>query len=330
MSLLDVSNLHTQFTSSHGSVKAVNGVNFQLEQGEILAIVGESGSGKSITAMSIIGLLPKKNAEIVDGKIFFNSIDLTKLSEKELNKIRGKEMSIIFQNPLTSLDPSIKVGKQLIESITFTQNIKRKNAELEAREWLEKVGISDVDRVMNTYPHTLSGGMRQRVIIAMAISSRPKLIIADEPTTALDATIQKQILTLLKQINDEMNTSIIIITHDFGVVANLSDNVAVMYAGKIVEYGETKQILTTPKHPYTQGLIGSIPKLGDRQRIKRLTQIEGTPPDLSNLPKGCSFAERCREATDRCLEAQPNLFSLNQGHKLSCFEREVNENDRTG
>ncbi|WP_034300133.1 ABC transporter ATP-binding protein [Bacillus cihuensis] len=330
MPLLEVRNLHTEITTPRGMVKAINGVDFQLESGEILALVGESGSGKSMTAMSIMGLLPKKIARITEGSIRLNEREITKLTEKDYNLIRGQEMAMIFQNPLTALDPTYKIGQQLSKTIAYRKNIKPKEAKREASYWLEKVGISDVDRVMNAYPHALSGGMRQRVVIAMAISCQPKILIADEPTTALDATIQKQILTLLKKINQELNISIIIITHDFGVVANLSDKVAVMYAGKIIEYGETRSIFSAPRHPYTQGLIKAVPEIGMKKLHHRLVQIDGSPPDLLTLPNSCSFAPRCREATSRCFTQVPNQVAFGNEHFAVCFNREVERRDHTG
>ncbi len=330
MSLLEVCNLHTEITTPRGMVKAINGIDFQLESGEILALVGESGSGKSMTAMSIMGLLPKKTARITEGSIRLNERDITKFSEKEYNLIRGQEMAMIFQNPLTALDPTYKIGQQLSKTIAFRKNINLKEAKKEASYWLEKVGISDVDRVMNAYPHALSGGMRQRAVIAMTISCQPKILIADEPTTALDATIQKQILTLLKKINQELNISVIIITHDFGVVANLSDKVAVMYAGKIIEYGETRSIFSSPRHPYTQGLIKAVPEIGMKKLHHRLVQIDGSPPDLLTLPKSCSFAPRCREATSRCFAQAPNKVAFGNEHFAVCFNREAERRDHTG
>ncbi|WP_141335651.1 ABC transporter ATP-binding protein [Paenibacillus sp. tmac-D7] len=333
MSLLEVRNLHTELVTPRGTVKAVNGIDFQVSPGEVLALVGESGSGKSMTALSIMGLLPKNTAQITSGEIRFNQTELTSLEEKEYNLIRGKEISMIFQNPLTALDPSYKIGTQLVETIAYRRGIKKKEAVIEARQWLQRMGISDVERVLKSYPHALSGGMRQRMMIAMAISCRPKLIIADEPTTALDATIQKQILNLLKSINQEFNTSIIIITHDFGVVAYLSDKVAVMYAGKIVEYGNTSRILSAPEHPYTRGLIRSVPEIGNKgtkSARRRLSQIDGVPPDLMNMPQGCSFGSRCKEATERCFSHPPGVVSLGQEHLVSCFQREVKRSDAAG
>ena len=310
MALLQVSNLKTYFHTSRGKVKAVNGVSFSIEQGEIMALVGESGSGKSITGLTILGLVPKPNGNIEGGEILFNGENLVGKSAKEYKKIQGEEIAMIFQNPLTAMDPSFKIGNQMIEIIRSRRKITKKEAKVEAIKLLDLVGIHDPERVLASYPHALSGGMRQRVMIAMAISCKPKLLIADEPTTALDATIQKQILDLLKKVNQELGTSILMITHDFSVVANLCDKVAVMYAGRIVEYGKTQDILHTPSHPYTKGLMGAMP---ENQELEgggnhRLTQIEGTPPDLIQLPEGCSFRERCNYATDICETTYPKAI----------------------
>jgi len=307
MTLLQVSNLKTYFHTSRGKVKAVNGVSFSIEQGEIMALVGESGSGKSITGLTILGLVPKPNGKIEGGEILFNGENLVEKTAKEYKKIQGEEIAMIFQNPLTAMDPSYKIGNQMIEIIRSRRKMTKKEAKEEAIDLLDLVGIHDPERVLASYPHALSGGMRQRVMIAMAISCKPKLLIADEPTTALDATIQKQILDLLKKINQELGTSILMITHDFGVVANLCDKVAVMYAGRIVEYGETQDILHSPSHPYTKGLMGAMPENQelDGGGNHRLTQIEGTPPDLIQLPEGCSFRERCDYASDICETAYP-------------------------
>ncbi|WP_080834480.1 ABC transporter ATP-binding protein [Cohnella massiliensis] len=326
MALLTVRNLRTEFATPRGVVRAVNGIDFDVEEGEVLAIVGESGSGKSVAALSIIGLLPGRSARVAEGEIRFGNQDLTKLSPRELCRIRGSEISMVFQNPLTALDPSFRVGKQLAEVISLGGGAKGKAAEREATEYLARVGIRDAERVLRAYPHELSGGMRQRVVIAMAVSRRPKLIIADEPTTALDATIQKQILGLLRDINRELGTSIIVITHDFGVVANLSDKAAVMYAGHIVEHGRTADLIADPRHPYTRGLIGSVPDPGLRHRFgarRRLAQIEGSPPDLLNAPACCAFAGRCPEATVRCRSGVPEARLYPGGRRIACFEREA-------
>jgi oligopeptide/dipeptide ABC transporter ATP-binding protein len=330
MSLLDVIELQTHFFTPNGIVKSVNGVRFSIDHGEIMALVGESGSGKSITGLSILGLVPKPNGKIVGGKIIFEGQDLVSMSEKQLCGIRGKEIAMIFQNPLTALDPSFKIGDQITEIIRFRERIDKKGARKEAEALLDLVGIHDPQRVLDSYPHVLSGGMRQRVMIAMALSCKPKLLIADEPTTALDATIQKQILTLLKKINKELKTAILMITHDFGVVAALCDSVAVMYGGRIVEYRKTADILSHPEHPYTRGLIDSMPNMIQDNDLKRLKQIEGTPPDLLHLPIGCSFYDRCSEAGKKCMEAFPDSTFVDEKHFVRCFNREGVKRVATG
>jgi oligopeptide/dipeptide ABC transporter ATP-binding protein len=330
MSLLDVIELQTHFFTPNGVVKSVNGVRFSIDHGEIMALVGESGSGKSITGLSILGLVPKPNGKIVGGKIIFDGQDLVSMSEKQLCGIRGEEIAMIFQNPLTALDPSFKIVDQITEIIRFREKIDKNGARKEAEALMDLVGIHDPKRVLDCYPHALSGGMRQRVMIAMALSCKPKLLIADEPTTALDATIQKQILTLLKKINEELKTAILMITHDFGVVASLCDSVAVMYAGRIVEYGKTADILSHPEHPYTRGLIDSMPNLIRNNEMKRLKQIEGTPPDLLHLPVGCSFYDRCSEAENKCIEAFPDQTFVDEKHFVRCFNREGVINDASG
>lgn len=325
MPLLEVRDLQTHFSTPNGVVKAVNNVHFSIEKGEVMALVGESGSGKSITGLSILGLVPKPNGNIVGGQILFEGNDLVLFNEKQLGNIRGRDISMIFQNPLTALDPLFTIGNQMVETISYRQNLNAKVSRKEAENLLDLVGIHETKRVFESYPHELSGGMRQRVMIAMALSCKPKLLIADEPTTALDATIQKQILMLLKKVNKQLNTTLLLITHDFGVVSSLSDSVAVMYAGGIVEYGTTKQILSSPEHPYTRGLMGAMPSLGngeDKNRRRRLIQIDGSPPDLLQLPKGCSFSERCKEARDICFERVPKVSFHDGQHLVRCFNRE--------
>lgn len=318
MSLLKVSNLKTYFHTSRGTVKAVNGVSFSIDHGEIMALVGESGSGKSITGLSILGLVPQPNGKIEDGQILFDGENLVDKNAKDYRQIQGEEIAMIFQNPLTAMDPSYTIGNQMFEIIRSRRKISNKEAKNQAIELLDLVGIHEPERVLSSYPHALSGGMRQRVMIAMALSCKPKLLIADEPTTALDATIQKQILNLLKKINKELGTSILMITHDFGVVANLCDSVAVMYAGRIVEYGKTNDILSNPSHPYTKGLMGAMPEYQELEKsgVNRLIQIDGTPPDLIQLPEGCSFFERCGFATNLCKSAFPEATYVNQGSRV--------------
>lgn len=321
MELLKVENLATHFFTKEGIVEAVNDVTFTVDKNEIMGLVGESGSGKSITGLSILGLVPQPNGRIVKGKILFNGEDLVKKSKREYRNIQGNEIAMIFQNPLTALDPSFKIGNQMVEIIHYRYKAKKSEAKKEAIRLLDLVGIHEPERIFNSYPHALSGGMRQRVMIAMALSCKPKLLIADEPTTALDATIQKQILNILKRIKDELDTSILMITHDFGVVAHLCDKVAVMYAGRIVEYGTTAQILHNPLHPYTIGLIGAVPKQKshDDSKKSRLDQIPGQPPDLLNLKSGCSFFDRCEFAKDRCLKKYPEILEAEKGHFVRCL-----------
>ncbi|MDK2823478.1 MAG: peptide/nickel transport system ATP-binding protein [Clostridia bacterium] len=315
--ILEVKDLKTHFFTEAGTVKAVDGVSFQLKKGETLGIVGESGSGKSITAMSIMRLIPSPPGRIVGGEIIFKDRDLTKTPEKELQKIRGNEIAMIFQDPMTSLNPVLKIGEQIAEAIIFHQGLSKKEAWRKAVKMLEKVGIPQPELRANDYPHQFSGGMRQRAMIAMALSCNPQLLIADEPTTALDVTIQAQILELMNQLKEEYQTAIIMITHDLGVVAELCNNVVVMYAGKPVEITGVETIFEKPKHPYTWGLLSSLPKLEDDYQEK-LEPIEGAPPDLRNLPQGCSFVNRCKNAHDKCLEICPPLLEVEQGHFVAC------------
>jgi oligopeptide transport system ATP-binding protein len=315
--ILEVKDLKTHFFTEAGTVKAVDGVSFQLKKGETLGIVGESGSGKSITAMSIMRLIPSPPGRIVGGEIIFKDRDLTKTPEKEMQKIRGNEIAMIFQDPMTSLNPVLKIGEQIAEAIIFHQGLSKKEAWRKAVKMLEKVGIPQPELRANDYPHQFSGGMRQRAMIAMALSCNPQLLIADEPTTALDVTIQAQILELMNQLKEEYQTAIIMITHDLGVVAELCNNVVVMYAGKPVEITGVETIFEKPKHPYTWGLLSSLPKLEDDYQEK-LEPIEGAPPDLRNLPQGCSFVNRCKNAHDKCLEICPPLVEVEQGHFVAC------------
>lgn len=297
-------------------MKAVDGVDFEIPRGGILGIVGESGCGKSITSLSIMRLVAQPQGKIVDGQILFNGQDLLKLSESEMRKIRGNRIALISQDPMTSLNPVLTVGDQIMEAIVLHQGLPRAAARAKAVEMLARVGIPSPETRVDDYPHQFSGGMRQRVVIAMALSCEPDLLIADEPTTALDVTIQAQILGLMRDIRDKNNAAVILITHDLGVVAELCDTVAVMYAGKVVEYTDVESIFRAPQHPYTQGLLQSIPQLGVRQ--KRLTPIEGQPPSLSKLPPGCSFAPRCPHAWAKCAEA-PKLDTSEPGHLVRCW-----------
>ena len=295
--LLEVQNLSTHFSTRAGLIKAVNDVSFTLDAGEVLAIVGESGCGKSVSALSIMGLIPNPPGKIVNGKILFEGNDLVKAPPGKLQGIRGEQISMIFQEPMTSLNPVMTIGSQISESLILHKNLSKKEAWNRAGELLLQVGIPDALEKMNDYPHQMSGGQRQRVMIAIAMSCDPKLLIADEATTALDVTVQAQILELLMKVTQESKTALIIITHNLGIVARYADRVNVMYAGKIIETGTAMDVYKKPGHPYTQGLLGSVPNLLNTGS-KRLTTIEGEIPDLSNLPKGCSFAPRCPSPTE--------------------------------
>ena len=298
MKLLEVKNLKTHFFTRKGVVKSVDGVSFSIDEGEILGIVGESGAGKSITGFSILGLIDEPG-KIVDGEILFCGEDLVKKSKEELQKIRGNEISMIFQDPQTSLNPVITIGDQLVEAIIYhNKNISKKEAYKTCVNILELVGLPSAKKRMKSYPHQLSGGMKQRVVISMALLNNPKLLIADEPTTALDVTIQAQILYLMKKLINDFNSSLIMITHDIAVVSQLCDKIAVMYAGRIVEYGKKEDIIFNPKHPYTKGLIECLPKLDDQK--SRLYQIPGIMPSLLSLPKGCYFKDRCEHVDENC------------------------------
>ncbi|MCL1924134.1 MAG: ABC transporter ATP-binding protein [Defluviitaleaceae bacterium] len=304
--LLEVKNLQTSFFSDRGEVKAVNGISFNLEKGKTIGIVGESGSGKSITSLSIMRLLQGTSGKIVGGEVNFKGRDLLKLNSSEMRKIRGNEISMIFQEPMTSLNPTLTAGEQIAEAIRIHQNLKKPAAFAEAVEMLRKVGIPSPERRAKQFPFELSGGMRQRVMIAMALSSNPELLIADEPTTALDVTIQAQILTLIKNLQRELGTSMIMITHDLGVIAETCDYVAVMYCGKIVEYTDVRTLFEDPRHPYTKGLLASIPN--HEVKKETLEIIPGNVPSPYDLPKGCSFSPRCPYATDKCNE-MPELLN---------------------
>ncbi|MCM3781451.1 ABC transporter ATP-binding protein [Neobacillus mesonae] len=318
--LLEVSNLHVSFTTYGGKVQAVRGVNFSLHKGETLAIVGESGSGKSVTARSIMRLLPKRTAEIHEGSIKFKGSELVGLSEKQMRKYRGSEMTMIFQDAMTALNPTLTIGEQLMEGIRHHQKLSRTEARQRALEILNLIGIKNPETRLKQFLHEFSGGMRQRVMIAIAAIGNPSILIADEPTTALDVTIQSQILDLFKMLQKKTGVSIIMITHDLGVVASVADRVCVMYAGKIVESGTVRQIFYDPKHPYTQGLLASMPRV-DGARNKPLESIPGTPPDLFSPPKGCPFAPRCSYAMQVCGEYEPPNVSIgvNQDHQTACW-----------
>jgi oligopeptide/dipeptide ABC transporter ATP-binding protein len=316
--LLEINNLHVTFQTNGGEVHAVRGASLYLKEGETLAVVGESGCGKSVTAQAIMGMLPKPHGNVKKGKILFNGRDVTKLSKKELQHVRGKEIGMIFQDPMTSLNPTMKIGKQIEEGILKHQKLTKQRAKEKTIELLKLVGIPDPSRRYSQYPHEFSGGMRQRVIIAIALACNPKLIIADEPTTALDVTIQSQILDLLKELQNVRHSSILMITHDLGVVAEVADRVAVMYAGMVVESGTVEELFENPKHPYTWGLLQSIPKL-DAENSGRLIPIEGSPPDLFNPLKGCPFAARCPYAMNICIEQLPDNKYFSEQHYSMCW-----------
>ncbi len=315
--LLEIKDERLSFFTPAGEVKALNGVSFSMEEGEVLGIVGESGSGKSVTAYSVMGLTAYPG-KLIDGTINFNGHQIDKMSEKEMRKIRGNEVSIIFQDPMTSLNPVYTIGNQITEVICLHTGKSKKEAHDRAKELLELVGINEPTKRLKQYPHELSGGMRQRVMIAIALACEPKLLIADEPTTALDVTIQAQILELMQELRKKLGMSIIMITHDLGVVASMCERIAVMYAGHIVEYGTADEIFYEPKHEYTKGLIRSIPKL-NVQETERLIPIEGQPVDLLNPPAGCPFAPRCANCMKICLREMPPKTELSDTHYSQCW-----------
>jgi len=320
MALLEVKDLHTYFKTKRGTIRAVNGVSYSVEAGKTLGIVGESGSGKSVSAMSIIKLLDG-NGYIDRGEIFFDGQDLVKIPVHEMTKIRGNDISVIFQEPMTSLNPVFTIEKQVAEPFIIHQGMKKKEAARKVVEMLNLVRIPNPETVAKQYPHQLSGGMRQRVMIAMALACRPKLLIADEPTTALDVTIQAQILKLMNDLKKEIGTSILFITHDLGVINEMADDVAVMYCGEVVEKAPVRTIFgkdTRYSHPYTEGLMFSIPRL-DTPTGVRLEAIPGSVPHPLDLPKGCKFAPRCKYATDKCRECAPELEEVEEGHQVRCF-----------
>ena len=316
--VLQVNDLHVSFDTYAGEVKAVRGVTFDVKEGEVLAIVGESGCGKSVTAQTIMKLNPMPPARIANGTIMLGEKDIVKATEKEMMSIRGKDVSMIFQDPMTCLNPTMTVGKQLTEAIRHHQKLSKEDAHKEALRLLDLVKIPNSEQRSKQYPHEFSGGMRQRVMIAMALSCAPKLLIADEPTTALDVTIQAQIMDLLEEIRVKTNTAIILITHDLGVVASMADRVAVMYAGKIVELGTAEDIFYRPSHPYTKALLKSLPTT-EMDRSVRLVSIAGTPPDLLNPPAGCGFASRCDNCMKICQAQLPSQFETGKNHMSSCW-----------
>jgi oligopeptide transport system ATP-binding protein len=316
--LLQVKDLRTYFYTEEGVVKAVDGVTYDVAEGETLALVGESGCGKSISALSILRLIPIPPGRIVSGEVIFENEDLLKLSEEEIRHIRGNKISMVFQEPMTSLNPVLTIGKQLTEAIELHLKLDKQAATQRAIQLLEMVGVAEAERRVNDYPHQFSGGMRQRVMIAMALSCNPKLLIADEPTTALDVTIQAQVLEVMARLSREFGTSVIIITHNLGVVARYADRVNVMYAGKIIETSTAANVYADPRHPYTLGLLNSVPRL-DQVTGEKLIPIEGLPPDLSNLPSGCSFYPRCVYRIDKCKEEYPPLQLVSENHYAACW-----------
>lgn len=318
--LLQVQNLTVSYHTYAGEVQAVRGISFEVRQGETVAIVGESGCGKSVTTRAIMGLIQAPQGEVKkQSQVIYKGKDITKMSRGELRKYRGKESSIIFQDALSSLNPTMKVGKQIIEGLREHTRIGKREARLKALELLTKVGIPNPERRIDQYPHEFSGGMRQRVMIAIALACNPNLLIADEPTTALDVTIQAQILQLIKKLQQETAASIILITHDLGVVANIADRIMVMYAGKIVETGTAEDIFYAAKHPYTVALLNAVPKITDEDEIQELEAIQGTPPDLIAPPGGCSFAARCKHCMKLCLTHDPEQFGFEGQHQAACW-----------
>ena len=319
--LLEIEGLKTQFYTSAGTVKAVDGITYDVKEGETVAIVGESGCGKSVSGMSILRLIPDPPGKVVEGSILFQGKDLLKLSEDEMRNVRGKDIGMVFQEPMTSLNPVLTIGRQLTETLEEHLNVTGQKAMERAVELLGLVGISEPHRRLAQYPHHLSGGMRQRVMIAMALACEPKLIIADEPTTALDVTIQAQILELMKDLTRRLGVALIVITHNLGVVARYADRVNVMYAGKIIESGTALDIYHRPRHPYTLALLKSVPRM-DLPRADKLDPVEGQPPDLTRLDDGCSFRPRCGFAVKKCEQAFPPLETVKGPHIAACWERQ--------
>ena len=315
--ILEIKNLHTYFYTDSGVIKSVDGVDIELREGSTLGIVGESGSGKSVTALSVMGLLMGTTGKVADGEILFEGRDLTKLNDEERRKMRGEKISMIFQEPMTSLNPVMKIGDQITECILMHNSISKQEAWDRAVEMLKLTGVPRVERMMKEYPFQLSGGQRQRVMIAMALVCKPKILIADEPTTALDVTIQAQILDLMGNLKQKIGTSILFITHDLGVVAEICDDVVVMYSGRVVEKGDVKSIFANPSHPYTKGLLASIPKLG--ACAEELESIPGNVPNPKYMPQGCKFAPRCSCAFDKCREEEPGFYDVGGGHMSRCW-----------
>ncbi len=315
--LVEVKNLEVSFFTYAGEVKAVRGISYNLKPGEVMGIVGESGSGKSVSSYGLMGIIPEPG-KVIGGQILFEGRDVTAMSEKELLKIRGKDISMIFQDPMTSLNPLFTIGNQIEESLKKHTSLDKDQRQKRMVELLTLVGINQPEKRLKQYPHEFSGGMRQRVMIAMALACDPKLLIADEPTTALDVTIQAQILELLKELKDKIHMGIVFITHDLGVVSDICDSISVMYAGTIVESGSSDQIFYEPRHPYTWGLLASVPKI-DTDEHQRLIPIEGNPVDLINPPKGCPFAPRCKHCMKICIDQAPPQCQVGEGHMAACW-----------
>ncbi|MED5588423.1 MAG: ABC transporter ATP-binding protein [Chloroflexota bacterium] len=316
--LLEVKNLKTHFFTMEGVVKAVDGVSYELNEGETLGLVGESGCGKSVSALSVMRLIPDPPGKIIDGEILLDGEDILKIDMEGMREVRGAKIAMVFQEPMTSLNPVLTVERQITETLQLHMGMSKLESQRESVNLLTRVGIPDPEIRIKQYPHQFSGGMRQRVMIAMALSCNPRLIIADEPTTALDVTIQAQILDLMKSLTTELGVALIVITHNLGVVARYADRVNIMYAGKVIERGEAHEIYSNPRHPYTVGLLRSVPRL-DLPRRAKLDPIEGQPPDLINLPPGCAFRERCRWAIDKCATDTPELVETSDGHLSACF-----------
>jgi len=316
--LLEVKNLKTHFFTMEGVVKAVDGVSYELNEGETLGLVGESGCGKSVSALSVMRLIPDPPGKIIDGEILLDGEDILQIDMEGMREVRGAKIAMVFQEPMTSLNPVLTVERQITETLQLHMGMSKLESQRESVNLLTRVGIPDPEMRIKQYPHQFSGGMRQRVMIAMALSCNPRLIIADEPTTALDVTIQAQILDLMKSLTTELGVALIVITHNLGVVARYADRVNIMYAGKVIERGEANEIYSTPRHPYTVGLLRSVPRL-DLPRRAKLDPIEGQPPDLINLPPGCAFRVRCRWAIDKCATDTPELVETSDGHLSACF-----------
>lgn len=330
--VLDVKGLRVSFFTDEGEVPAVDDIDFYVREGEVLGIVGESGCGKSVTSLSVMGLIPSPPGKIIGGEIKLNGEELTTASEKRMRQIRGNDVAMIFQEPMTSLNPLFTIGSQLMDAMLIHKMGNKKQAKQRSIEMLKLVGLPRAEELMNDYPHQLSGGMRQRVMIAMAMVCNPRLLIADEPTTALDVTIQAQILKLMKDLNEKMNTAIMMITHDLGVVAETCERIVVMYAGKVVETGPVVEIFKDPQHPYTRGLIQSVPDM--RHKKQRLYSIPGNVPKPGSIKQGCRFADRCEFAFDRCRQEDPPLYKTAEGHSTRCFlfdekEETVHDNRNT-